>query len=172
MALNLISDEQVVINNDNRYVKMSVRRDLEEIYTEIMNDDYFIKYFYGEMKKNTTLIYDLFAHIDDMTPGERLIRLASLPPIPEFLCDSKHIIYLKLNEEQFNLINKLARTLDTQMSNLTRILFFISMPRKLYQEFPYLLDHYRFTEEILNFYLQKTDSEERLQYYDTIKEYI
>lgn len=150
---------------------MSVRRDVEEIFAEIMNDDYFMKYFYNRFEKNVKLINDLFTHVNDMTPAERIMRLSTLPPIPTFLCDTKSI-FLKINKNQFNVINKLARTLNTEMSNLTRILFFVSIPQHLYSEFPYLLDHYRFAEQIINFYLEKTDSEKRLQLYDTLKNLI
>lgn len=172
MSLNLISDEEVIIVEESRYVKMSVRREVEEIYSEIMNNDLLIKHFYGELEKNITLMNGLFAHINDMTPAERMMRLATLPPIPAFLCNAKNRIFLKISKDQFNVIGKLARTLNTEMSNLTRILFFVSLPRILYQEFPYLLDHYRFVEQIINFYLEKTDSKNRLQLYDTLKNLI
>lgn len=171
MSLNLVSDDEVVIIEESRYVKMSVRRDVEEIYAEIMNDKLLIKYFYEEFGKNVKLMNELFEHINDMTPAERMMRLSTLPPIPTFLGGTIHI-YLKINKNQFNLINKLARTLNTEMANLTRILFFVSIPQHLYFEFPYLMDHYKFTEQIIDFYLEKTDSEERLQLYDILKNLI
>jgi hypothetical protein len=167
MSLNLVADEEVVIIEESRYVKMSVRKDVEEIFAEIINDNNFMKYFYTKFEENVKLINDLFTHVNDMTPAERIMRLSTLPPVPTFLCDAK-CIYLKINRKQFNVINKLARTLNTEMSNLTRILFYLSIPQHLYAEFPYLLDHYRFEEEVINFYLQKTDSKKRLQLYNSI----
>ncbi len=171
MSLNLISDQEVVIIEESRYVKMSVRRDVEEIFAEIMNDNFLMKDFYNQFGENLKIMSVLFAHIDGMTPAERIMRLSTLPPIPTFLCDAK-CLYLKINKNQFNDINKLARTLNTEMSNLTRILFFVSIPQHLYSEFPYLLDHYRFAEQIINFYLEKTECEKRLQLYDTLKNLI
>jgi hypothetical protein len=171
MPLNLVIDEEVVIADESRYIKMSVRRDVEEIYSEIMNDKYLIKTFYGELEKNIKLMNELFEHITQMTPSQRIMRLGTLPPIPTFLCDNKSI-FLKISKNQFNEIGKLARRLNTQMSNLARILFFMSIPRHLYAEFPYLMDHYQFAEQMINFYIEKTDGEKRLQLYDVLKNLI
>jgi hypothetical protein len=168
MSLNLVNDDQVVISGESRYVKMGVKRDLEEIYSEIMSNEFYLKYFYGKFEENLTLMRQLFAHIDEMRPAERVKRLSILPPIPKFLSDTKKV-FLKINKTQFNLISKLARTLNTEMSNIVRILFFMSIPIYLYREFPYMLEHYRFTEQIINYYLEKTDGKERLRYYDTFE---
>jgi hypothetical protein len=163
MSLNLISDDEVVISDESRYVKMGVRREVGEIYAEIMKDDSLIKYFYRRFEENTKQMNELFAHIDDMTPKERMMKLSTLPPIPTFLCDTK-CIFLKINKNQFNIIGKLSRILNTEMSNLTRILFYVSIPQYLYSQFPYLMDHYRFTELIINFYIEKTNGERSLRY--------
>lgn len=151
---------------------MNVRRDIEEIFAEIMGDDYLMKQFYNQFGKNITLMNELFSHVYEMTAGERMIRLSVLPPIPNFLCDSKNKNFLKIHKDHFETIHKLTRIFNTEMANMTRILFYMSIPRHLYSEFPYLGDHYKFTEQIINFYLEKTDSENRLQLYDKIKNFI
>lgn len=172
MVLHIISDDEELTGSGHFYIKSRVMKEIKEIHFEIMNNRALIKNFYGNFEKNVAKIDYLFQHLNDITPGERLIMISTLPPIPSFLHGSRHMITLKVIEDQYNSIGAVANVLNTTLSNMLLVTYFISLPTNLYCEFPYLIEHYKFIEEYLNYYIEKTNGSMKLREYDTIKSYI
>lgn len=172
MALHIISDDEELTGSGHYYIKSRVMKEVKEIHFEIMNNRYLTKNFYGNFEKNVEKIDFLFQHLNDITPGERLIMVSILPPIPSFLHGSRHMITLKVIEDQYNSIGAVANVLNTTLANVLLIVYYISLPTNLYSEFPYLVEHYKFIEMYLNYYIEKTSGIAKLKEYDTIKSYI
>ncbi len=171
MTLDLISDGDCIITGNKRYMRMSVRQEIIEIHTEIMNSKTLTAQFYSEFDKSIDQLINLFDHFKDMTAGERMMRTATFPPIPKFV-HGVNPLYLKVGMTQFDEINAITKLLHSDAANIAQILYYISIPPILYAEFPYLVDHFRIVEFVINIYLEKTDSAKRLQIYDIIRNYV
>lgn len=171
MPLHIISDDEELTGRGHYYIKARTMPEVKDIHFEIMNNVPILKTFYGSFEKNVRRFEVTFRHLRDMTPGERRIILSKLPPIPSFLhgCD---MITLKVKEEQYNSIGAVSKLLNTTLSNMMLIIYYISLPANLYGEFPYLGHHYRFIEMYLNCYLHETNGDEKINDYDTIKNFI
>jgi hypothetical protein len=170
MPLHIISDDEELTGRGHYYIKAKAMTEVKEIHFEIMNNKPILKTFYGSFDKNVKRFDVLFHHLNDMTPAERRIVISKLPPIPAFLhgCD---MITIKVNYDQYNSIGAISKLVNTTLSNMMLIIYYVSIPPNLYNEFPYLGNHYRFIEMYLNCYLRQTNGNERLSEYETIKNF-
>lgn len=171
MVLHIISDDEELTGRGHFYIKARAMPEIKEIHFEVMNNKALLKTFYGTFEKNVRKIDSLFQHLNDMTPGERRMVIATLPPIPPFL-HGQQMVSLKVKEEQYNSIGAVSKVLNTTLSNMMLIIYYISIPPNLYKEFPYLAHHYRFIEMYLNCYLHETNGIEKMGEYDIIKNFI
>lgn len=171
MVLHIISDDEELTGRGHYYIKARTMPEVKEIHFEVMNNKVLLKTFYGTFEKNVIKVESLFHHLNDMTPGERRIIIATLPPIPTFLHGSS-MVTLKVKEEQYNSIGAMSKLLNSTLSTIMLIIYYISIPPNLYKEFPYLVHHYKFIEMYLNCYLRKTNGDERIREYDVIKNFV
>lgn len=171
MPLHIISDDEELTGRGHFYIKARTIPEVKELHFEIMNNSSVLKNFYWNFNDNVKKFDTLFHHLSDMTPGERRIVVSTLPPIPNFLHGSC-LITLKVQDEQYNSIGAVSKIINTTLSNMMLIIYYVSLPLNLYKEFPYLVIHYRFIETYLNCYLRMTNGKERINEYDVIKNLI
>lgn len=147
-----------------------MRDEIKELDLEICNHENYRKIFYDKFKDIDNEFMSSFGiALDNMTPSERTNKIDILPPIPLFLDDTDGTFNLQVSEEVNEDIDNLALLLNTSAGNITRIMYYLSLPEHLYCEFPYLLDHYRVIEMVLNMYLETINPEKRFNYYEYIK---
>ena len=171
MVLHIINDDEELTGKGHYYIKARTMPEVKEIHFEIMNNVTLLRTFYGSFEKNVRKVEALFHHLNDMTPGERRIVIATLPPIPSFL-HGPQMVTLKVKEEQYNSIGAVSKLLNSTLSTIMLVICFISIPPNLYKEFPYLVHHYKFIEMYLNCYLHETNGLEKINQYDLIKNFI
>ncbi len=171
MVLHIINDDEELTGKGHYYIKARTMPEVKELHFEIMNNVLLLRTFYGTFEKNVRKIEGLFHHLHDMTPGERRIVIATLPPIPAFL-HGHQMVTLKIKEEQYNSIGAVSKLLNSTLSTMMLIIYYISISPNLYKEFPYLVHHYKFIEMYLNCYIHETGGPERINEYEIIKNFI
>jgi hypothetical protein len=164
----LISDEEVIIKGF--YIKMKIDDYFIELYYDAIKDYVSITGFLSSFDKNVRMLEDKLSSAKAMSPNERAKKLKILPGIPSFLSGHKSITF-KTTEENYKDLAWMASRLNTDLSNLTRVLIYMSLPIDLMMQFPFLLYHYRQTEDSINYYLEQLNVE-KMDLYNLYKDMI
>lgn len=165
---NFLVTPQEMIIRGTYYIKMRINDYLLELYHDAVHND--SHQFNGAFSKNVDMFTEKLSIARDLSAKERMIKLKVLPNIPQFLTGDKFLTY-KTTEKIYDDTGYIAKTLNSEMSNITRIIIYLSLPINLIIDFPHILYHYRQAEDSINYYLEILEIE-RLGIYETYKNYM